>query len=308
MPPGSEPLPFGIGCFYFVPVEPAPASGQTARYKEIIQGALDAIPNANSIVIEGGDDPDVWRIRLQGNWPSLDVPSFAAYPSLLSIEFDLFIPVRIQEQIVGRMHLQTVASEQFHIRVVHYDMPLVVVSAMEYGREGDGSDYIVLVREHLKRELDSSDVRLSCLGPSPFHGDFSLDLVGEDRALCVSRIRESRGYSEYRCTYGRADQALDHRQPLREVLHELAPELEVFYAACRQRLLRLKAWEAIEGPRQSLPDGKRSRAWTLFSNRPVSPEPLHQARNNSADQVRDGRDSCAPSPRRVLQSRVQHSR
>ena len=153
MSSGSEPLPFGIGCFYFVPVEPAPANGQTARYKEIIRNALEAIPNANNIVIEGGDDPDVLRIPLRGKWLPLDEPSFGTYPSLLSIEFDLFIPVRIQEQIASRMLLRTAASEQFHIRVVHHDMPLVAVTAMEYGREGDGSDYIVLVREYLEREF-----------------------------------------------------------------------------------------------------------------------------------------------------------
>lgn len=97
-PEPIQPIPFGIGCFYFVPTERAPETGQSARYRALIRAALEGIPNANNIVIEGGEDPDPLLLPLQGGWPSLDAPVFNAHPSYLNIEFDLYIPVRIQEQ------------------------------------------------------------------------------------------------------------------------------------------------------------------------------------------------------------------
>lgn len=98
-PDPIQPIPFGVGCFYFVPTERAPETGQSARYVELIRAALEAIPNANNIVIEGEEDPDPLLLPLKGSWPSLDEPVFSAYPSYLNIDFDLYIPARIQEQI-----------------------------------------------------------------------------------------------------------------------------------------------------------------------------------------------------------------
>ena len=97
MSPDLESIPFGVGCFYFVPTEPASGIGQSARYIELVRGALEAIPNTNNIVIEGGEEPDSLLLPLEGRWTSLDAPVFNAYPSHLNIEFDLYIPVRIQE-------------------------------------------------------------------------------------------------------------------------------------------------------------------------------------------------------------------
>lgn len=55
-------------------------------------------------------------VALQGGWPSLDAPVFNAHPSYLNIEFDLYVPVRIQEQIFEPLGRESVGSEQFHIK------------------------------------------------------------------------------------------------------------------------------------------------------------------------------------------------
>ena len=251
MRPDPEPIPFGVGCFYFVPTEPAPETGQSARYRDLIQAALEAIPNTNNIVIEGGEDPDPLLLPLQGSWPSLDAPVFNAYPSYLNIEFDLYIPARIQEQILNSLGEGFVGSEHFHVRLIHSDMPLVMVTATEPVGWKAGSTYIILVREYLQRELDESMVGLSCLGPSPFHSDFSLELGQQQgRPLIVRREQPTLGYSQHWCSYESSghDDENDIRQALSEVLAELTPELTVFYDASRQRLLRMRAWEKIEEP------------------------------------------------------------
>ena len=257
-----EPIPFGVGCFYFVPTEPAPATGQNARYGDLLRGALEAIPNANNIVIEGGEDPDPLLLPLEGRWSSLDAPVFSAYPSYLNIEFDLYIPVRIQEQILQPLRRGSVGSEHFHVNLVYYDMPLVMITATEPGGWKEGATYIVLVREYLERELDEAVIGLSCLGPSPFHSDFFLELVQQqDRPLVVRREKPALGYFQHWCSYEKTKHDDDVRQILREVLHELSPELAAFYEACRSRLLRMRAWETIEEPVRTSLLGDGGRRW-----------------------------------------------
>ena len=244
-----EAIPFGVGCFYFVPTERAPETGQSARYIELIRAALEAIPNADNIVIDGGEDPDPLLLPLKGSWPSLDEPVFNAYPSYLNIDFDLYIPPRIQEQVLNPLGEELVGSEHFHVELVYRDMPLVMVTATEPGGWRAGSTYIMLIREYLKRELDSSVVGLSVLGPSPFHSDFLLKLVQQqERPLVVGREQPTFGYSQHWCRYASTSHDKSTRQALSAVLAELTPELTTFYEACQRRQLLMRAWEKIEEP------------------------------------------------------------
>lgn len=259
MPENTQPIPFGVGCLYFVPVGPAPETGQSARYRELVLKALEAIPNANNIVVEGGEDPDPVLVPLQGGWPSLDASAYGAYPSGLHLEFDLYIPARFQEQILGPLG-RDICSELLHVTLVHGEMPLMLVNASGGGRPETGSSYIILVREYLRRELDASVVGLSFLGPSPFHSDFFLQLAQEqDRPLVVERKKAAHGYSLHVCRYASAKQDYSMQEALRDVLGQLSPELATFYRACHFRMLRIRAWGAIEQPvrRSLLGDGGR---------------------------------------------------
>lgn len=194
-------VPFGVGCFYFVPTEPVPPSEQSARYKKLIRGALEAIPNVNNIDIDRGEDIGLLGSPLQEQRPSLDAPVFAPYPLTLNIEFDIYIPARIQKGILKYVREGFVGSEHFHVKLVHDFMPLVMVTATEPRGWKAGAAYIVLVRKYLERELDQSVVGLSSLGPSPFHSDFFLGLTEkQDRPLVVRREKPTDGYSQHWCS------------------------------------------------------------------------------------------------------------
>ncbi len=257
-PSGS--IPFGVGCLYFAPTEPAPETGQSARYRELLREALEGIPNANNIEIEGGKDPDPRLLPLQGAWPSLDAPVFHAYPSFLQIGFDLYIPARIQEQILQPLSEPIVASEHFHVKLLYDDMPLMVATALETKHRESGSTYIILIREYLKRELDQSVMCLSCLGPSPFHSDFFLEFVQEQDRPLVVRREPDLGYSRHWCSYESRGHGDNARQALGDILWQFRPELRLFYLACRARMLRIRAWGEIAGPvRKYLLGGGRKR-------------------------------------------------
>ena len=317
-PEPTQPIPFGVGCFYFVPTEPVPQSGQSARYRELIRGALEAIPNVNNIDIDGGEDIGLLGAPLQDRWPSLDAPFFAPYPLWLNIAFDLYVPARIQEQILSPVLEGSVGSEHFHVKLVYGFMPLVMITATEPNGWEEGSAYVVLVREYLERELDQSVVGLSYLGPSPFHSDFFLDLVQQQgRPLVVRREQPAHGYSQHWCSYKKRSEDDTVRQVLREVLRELRPELTAFYEVCRHRLLLLKAWGEIEGPvRTSLlgdgagswPDAvkgrlRQSRSIRLVTNRLIKFEMdrlgLGRRRNNFRFSLH-GFDGVVPSGQDVV--------
>ena len=196
-----------------------------------------------------GEDLGLMGSPLQERWPSLEAPVFAAYPLSLNIEFDLYIPARIQKQILNGVREGFVGSEHFHVKLDYGFMPLVLITAMEPGGWKAGAAYIVLVRKYLERELDQSVVGLSTLGPSPFHSNFFLELVQQqDRPFVVRREKPTDGYSQHWCSYESTNHGDDVRQVIREVFHELGPELTAFYEACRFRLLRMMAWEKIEEP------------------------------------------------------------
>lgn len=90
---------------------------------------------------------------------------------------------------------EAVEPEHFHIRVRYHDMPLAIVTAHDADddEEDDPSRFVVVVRDYLERELSATDVELSVLGPSPFHGEFFARIADQPTKVTVTRVRGSPG-------------------------------------------------------------------------------------------------------------------
>jgi len=166
-------LAFGLGCFYLTPKTEAPRENQTAHYRCVLKAALEKIPNLNNVNVLGGADPDPVYHPVKSRWPSLErLRRFSCHPSGLEIDFDVFIPARIQKQLLAPIGPFEPKAEHFHVRLRHHDMPIVAITASTPTEVRDPATFVVIVREYLIRELKQTEVELSVLGPSPFHGDF----------------------------------------------------------------------------------------------------------------------------------------
>jgi hypothetical protein len=88
------------------------------------------------------------------------------------VEFDIFLPFRIQESIHLKCDVETI-----HVDMVwEYDMPLAFVS-YEWPEEEGGaspSTAVVVVRKYLEKKLEDKSFVFDCVGPSPFHANFIL--------------------------------------------------------------------------------------------------------------------------------------
>jgi hypothetical protein len=151
-----------------------------------------------------------------------------------AILFELHIPRRVQEELVGESGADGIGTERFAVHIDYmYEGPVAFVVLLDAASgERSPSNAVVLVREFLLREIreDDTPIRLDCLGPSPFHAEFCLRLVlpsvssGSFRVEYEPRI----GYDLVRFTSDHAEYALAVQalQSLRELLSN---ELGFFY-------------------------------------------------------------------------------
>lgn len=175
---------FGIGCFHFgiTPAMQSPFSPQD--YATEIESVLKAIANISEIEVFCDDPVDSTEQSFECNG---DIPDFSTgkdwfpYVSLLDISFDIYLPRRVQAEILETQEefLKT-QSEQFRILMRNcYYSPVAFITPLEAQTdECNASDAVVLVRRYLEREIrkQGGKLALESTGPSPFHADFFLRL------------------------------------------------------------------------------------------------------------------------------------
>ena len=223
-----------------------PEQNQTAHYREIVTDALEGVSTINGVRVAEGDDPDPILLALSDRWPSLNrLKTFSPHPSSVEIDFDLFIPTRIQEVILEGTYEEPL-SEHFHVSIRHHDMPLAVIRPI--GTTGwsrfSPSTAVMVVRDYLLMELENSDVELSVLGPSPFHGNFFIELADQEPRFSVVCERQL-GYQTYKCRC-RRDSYRTPESAIDDLISEVGNELSLFYEAHRERALRFREWHRIE--------------------------------------------------------------
>ena len=94
------------------------------------------------------------------------------------IDFDLYIPLRIQKDLAGRDTQWDTGTENFRIHVRHsFYSPITFVRLLGTDKSNAPSTAMVVVREYLQTKCaePSSDLRFTCLGPTPFHADLHIE-------------------------------------------------------------------------------------------------------------------------------------
>jgi len=182
-------------------------------------------------------------------------PDFFPIPLYMDIEFQVYIPFRIQAQLSER-EVQTLQTftEKFKISIHHtYDLPVTFVEPLNPSQESTPSDAVQIVREFLEQECKRSKsdyVQFEYLGPSPFHADCYIQpgkTQGDDEADWIFQARHlpQRDYDHMIFEFNprifaEAIEAGD------AIMEEIMHELGFFYSIVQLGVVKIGDWIRIQ--------------------------------------------------------------
>ena len=255
----SKEKAFGIGCFHFGIKKTHPFRFKGFEYLDELKKTLSKIPNLNNLTIKTDDGFESWEENITEALPSLE-NDINYFPSAVffNLEFDLYIPFRIQEEIIEekKKFLDTY-SEKFKITILHgFHAPVTIVEIKNPTKTPDPSTAVRLVREFLKKEMDgiSEFIRFEYIGPSPFHVDFYLKPQKQDNKdnwLFNSHEIIDIGYYQFIINYNKnefnsSDEALDFLKPA------ISNEFGYYYKCIQVRNYKMNSWESIQNNLEKL--------------------------------------------------------
>ena len=177
----------------------------------------------------------------------------AVFPgdTVFRTRFILYIPLRIQEEILGPYFANGIGTERF---IVHnhfpYHGPVSYVGLVDAVNCRSPSSAVRLVREYLMNQLDiiSSKLVFRFVGPSPFHGDFWLltdKTMSQGGHLFSCETIEDKGYNkiEFHCC---RDDFISKDDACNKLFDDLDDELDLFYQIYRNNIEQYAQWEVIE--------------------------------------------------------------
>lgn len=167
----------GIGCFHFGVKKLPPFTFTGSEYLTELGEVLSKITSLTNLKINADDDFKKYSTDITELTENLeDDDWYFPYPMILNIEFDLYIPFRIQAEIteVDEKRLSTF-TENFNVKIIQsYYLPVAIIETKNPSKKNDPSNAVRIVREFIRGELSkikSEYIRFECLGPSPFHFD-----------------------------------------------------------------------------------------------------------------------------------------
>jgi len=257
--PRKDSLIFSVGCLYF-----GVRAKEIHGWEEHVTEMLNRLPRVSDINVSA----DVAR-----GWKTIGGITF---PIEGYVDFKLTIPLPLQRQLLTRVlseHSKSYSIETYRVIMFYeYHGPVAFVIIDDSSAElWDSSDSTVIVREYLKKELPANpdSVKFGFVGPSPFHGDFAVELNEQAEPVLFERTA-SRAYDDFvfNCSASVFTSAADAAE---HVFSEIKDELSFYYYLMDRRNERLRdAGEVNEltGDLVSIYEKKGMRAWArrLFTS------------------------------------------
>lgn len=250
----------GIGCFNFGIKKNIPFEFIGSEYLLELNKALSKISSLTNLKIEADDDFKNNKINIVEEIENLEEDEgHFPYTMVLNIEFDLYIPFRIQAKITEceEKRLSTF-TENFNVKVTQsYYAPVAIIESINPSEENDPSSAVRIVREFIRMELTedkSNYIRFECLGPSPFHFNcFIKPKKPEDDNDWLFDIDEElkKGYDNLFLYYN-SDEIRDSEEALEYLTDSIQDEFGFFYHSIQRRNSKIHFWAKIQENLNSL--------------------------------------------------------
>lgn len=245
----------GIGCFHFGLKKSPPFRFEGSQYIGELRRVLQSISNIDKISVDCEEEFKTLSIDLSEDLPNIqNGPGFFPTPLYMYIEFEVYIPFRIQAQLLGQeVRMLRTFSEKFKISIYHtYDFPVTFVEPLEPSQQATPSQAVRIVREFLDQEFKNSKseyIRFEYLGPSPFHADCYIQpgkTQGDEEVDWTFRARHlpRRGYGNVVFEFNPTvfAEAADAREP---IMAEIVHELGFFYWIRQSEVVKMHDWASI---------------------------------------------------------------
>ena len=241
---------FGIGCWNFGLKREGRFSLSIKDYRTLLTKELETIPSLNKLEIDVEEDD---AIELNKGHLQITDSGLAIFPEFpyFSIRFELYIPFRIQREIVGPLFNSTLSTERFRIHnLFKYYGPVSVVELIDGKHTVCPSTAVQVVREYLKEQINrmSSSLVFESIGPSPFHVNFWLEgkkVLPQSEHQFECKQLNIPGYASitFFCCI---DNFYSKKVACEELFDNLADELDLFYEIARSDRESLEMWDKIE--------------------------------------------------------------
>ncbi|WP_326652595.1 hypothetical protein [Streptomyces sp. NBC_01750] len=211
---------------------------------------LNLIPSIRDLEVRGGRE----RFSLFGLHEEVDDGSLIRHPIPQHgrISFILNVPARVQSRLNpwGDISAGNGIEDFLVVTELDRDYPYTYVLISGTAEILKPSGAVVVVREFLKEEIDKlgdrSTVRLTALGPSPFHAEFYIQPgnLGEKAApgLGVARTH-SRWYD--RLDFYFDEEIAGPAQAMEEISKQFGPEFATYYLLTAEGVIKQRKMESL---------------------------------------------------------------
>lgn len=254
---------FGVGCFNFGIRYKSPFIFETNSHVKNIETALKKIPAIDEISISHDEDLS-YSIPISKAPDNLSNGENFPQISFLRVEFNIYIPARIQSDLLGEQGIHKLTkTEKFKVYFLDsYHGPVSFVECLDATHGCDPSSAVQVVREFLKSEFKKidSEVDFECIGPSPFHVDFFIHPNENVTSKISTEEVHQKGYNIINFNYNK-NLFENEEEVISYVFDEIEDELSLFYAIIRENILQMRSWGEIECKLHKLTEMEVNKNW-----------------------------------------------
>ncbi|HWR75691.1 MAG TPA: hypothetical protein VN283_00600 [Thiobacillus sp.] len=237
---------FGVGCFHFGYRQQVPFQFRTERYIEALSAALKSLPSVNKLSIDH-DENLKQEYHVESATATLNSgEGYFPVVSFLRINLSIYIPFRVQEEVLESTGGGSIGTENFSILMLEtYYGPVTFIECLNAPVECSPTDAVRLLRMYLKREFKKIEgpITFEYLGPSPFHADFLLRGNPQFDGEFSSQIMPRRGYDQVIFECG--TEGLPSDDDLESLYDELDGEVGLFYSIQGRNVAFMKRWSSL---------------------------------------------------------------
>jgi len=248
-------FPFGVGCLHFGIKYTKPRKFKAESYVEDLRKTLNAIDAVSDVNINYEPIHKIQNeeFELSEKPPKMDDGSVFPLLSIIDFNFKVFVPSRIQADIMGEDE-STFETESEHFMVTNmypYHGPVTFVEPIDSTEATSPSNSVVVIREYLERQINEKDLPLflDFTGPSPFHADFFVEegkSKDEKKGDFHSIITEQIGYDHVALNIPKCKNQSEWESSKSYLYYLLSNELGLYYQIRREQIAQSNQWENIE--------------------------------------------------------------
>jgi len=251
----EERLSFGIGCFHFGVKKKPPFKFEGSEYLKKVRTSLQSISNIDRINVKCEDEFENWSIDISEDLPKIDSgPGFFPNPLFMDIEFEVYLPFRIQAELleVKEEFLETF-TEKFSVWIHYtYHFPVTFIQPIDPSERSSPSDAVIILRKFLKGEFESLKddyIQFELLGPSPFHANCyvqSEETQGDHEMSKIFRVQRlfQKGYGEIIFDFNK-EMFAKKNEAMDAIKEEIKDELGFFYDIVQSEVVKVHEWGKI---------------------------------------------------------------